>query len=300
MILSNLIDLELKWMDSLSRHLPEIINYIALFFTEFGGQIVLIGIIGILYWCVNKEVGERIGFIAICSLVVNNILKGFVNEKRPYQHQDYEHLQQFPGKDGSSGSTSFPSGHSQNSGSIYILTYRKSKWTFLKVLSLVLLILVPISRVILGVHFPHDVIVGSLLGVSIAIIMDILMIKYGKYQKYFYFASLLCFLPFVIFVPTKDLLVGYGLLLGLVLGTMIEKKYIKFSVDVPLFKKFIRIIIGIIVLLITKDGIKAIYLLFYEESSIPYILDGLRYFLIAFIATGVIPFIFTNEKRRGI
>ena len=67
-----------------------------------------------------KKLGEKIGFIAIANVGLNNILKGCFMEKRPFQHDGYAHLEAFPGEGSPSGS-SFPSGHSQNSATIYSL-----------------------------------------------------------------------------------------------------------------------------------------------------------------------------------
>lgn len=300
-MLFNFIEQELKLMDTLSKILPEIIKLFALFFTEFGGQIILIGLIGVFYWCIDKQIGEEIGFIALFSLMINNILKGIFLEKRPYQHPGYEHLQFKPGADGSSGSTSFPSGHSQNSATIYTTIFNKFKYKWLRIICIILMILVPLSRVILGVHFPHDVVVGSLLGIIISLLLIYLLKHFNIPLSYFYLGSLVISIPFLIFFPTKDLFVGAGLMLGLLLGTIIEKKYIMFKTDVSLWKKALRILLGLVVLLVIKEGVKAFYLLFFKDGNIPYILDALRYFLIAFMATGVVPLIFvSNRKNWGI
>ena len=100
-------------------------------------------------------------------------------------------------------------------------------------------------------------------------------------------------------VPTKDFFVGYGLLLGFVLGTSIEKKYINFNNNIDWKKMVLRILVGLITILIFKGGFKALLSLFFEE--IPMILDMVRYFLMAFAAIGLVPFLFKSEKNpKGI
>lgn len=300
MFLGNLIRFELDLMDKISK-LPKFFDYLALLITEFGGQLILIGIIGILYWCIDKKIGERVGLITLVTININNLLKGIVLEKRPYQHDGYEHLQKLPGRDGSEGSTSFPSGHSQNSSTVYTTITLNYKNKIIEIICIVLIILVPISRVLLGVHFPHDVIVGSILGILTAILLNYLLNRYQKAELYIYLISFIVFLPSLIFFPTKDAFVGYGLVLGLFLGTRIEHKYINFTTDVSWKCKLLRVLIGIIVLLIIKEGGKFILTRFYEEENIPYIFDMIRYFLIAFCASGVIPFIFKSEKNpKGV
>lgn len=301
MFLSNLIGFELDLMDKISR-LPKIFDYIALLITEFGGQIILIGIIGLFYWCIDKKMGERIGMTALLTININNLLKGIVLEKRPYQHEGYEHLQKLPGKDGSSGSTSFPSGHSQNSSTIYTTLYLNHKNKIIRIACIILIILVPISRVLLGVHFPHDVIVGTLLGTITALIFNhLLNLNWSKTRFYSYIGSLIIFLPSIIFFPTKDSFIGYGLIWGLFLGTEIEHRFIDFSTDVPVKCKILRVIIGILLLLLIKEGGKMLLLNFYDEDSIPFVFDMIRYFLIAFSASGIIPFMFKSRVNpKGV
>ncbi len=300
MFMSDLIGFELDLMDRLSK-LPKFFDYLALLITEFGGQMILIGIIGILYWCIDKKMGEKVGVIALFTINVNNLLKGIVLEKRPYQHDGYAHLQKLPGKDSSGGSTSFPSGHSQNSSTIYTTLALNYHHRTIRILCIILIFLVPISRVLLGVHFPHDVLVGSILGIITAIGLNTLINRLEKASFYIYLISFIIFLPTIIFFPTKDGFVGYGLLWGLFLGTMIEHRFINFTTDVGLKFKLLRVLIGIITLLIIKEGGKALLLLFYEKEEIPYFLDMIRYFLIAFFASGIIPFAFRSEKNpKGV
>ena len=100
-------------------------------------------------------------------------------------------------------------------------------------------------------------------------------------------------------VPTKDFFVGYGLLLGFVLGTTIERRYINFSNDVSWKKMILRILAGLVTILVFKVGFKALLSLIFDD--IPYIFDLIRYFLISFAATGLVPFLFKSEKNpKGI
>ena len=61
--MEGLFNFELDLMDKLSRVLPEFIKQLALILTEFGGQTIIIGIIGIIYWIIDKKLGEKIGFM---------------------------------------------------------------------------------------------------------------------------------------------------------------------------------------------------------------------------------------------
>ena len=122
-----------------------------------------------------------------------------------------------------------------------------------------------------------------------------------KAQFWIYLISLIIFVPTLVLFPTKGGYVGYGLQLGLFIGTTIEHRFINFSTDVSFKKKIIRILIGILTVLILKSGIKMLLLCFYQEEEIPYFFDLIRYFLITLFATGVIPFLFKSEHNaKGI
>lgn len=79
---------------------------------------------------------------------------------------------------------SFPSGHSMNSAAIILLTLLPSflpvlsgKKKFVKGISYTWILLVGASRVVMGAHFPSDVVVGIMLSLAIFEITRILVFK---------------------------------------------------------------------------------------------------------------------------
>ena len=96
----------------------DVLTKLFLVLTQFGGEMFLIAVIGLFYFCLNKEKGEKLGFIVLFSGAFNGVLKGLVKAKRPYEYVGKEHL--IKGSVGSTSATgsSFPSGHSQNSASL--------------------------------------------------------------------------------------------------------------------------------------------------------------------------------------
>ena len=55
----------MEWFYSIGN---EFLNKLFYIITQFGGSIVLIGILGIIYWCIDKEKGEKIGFSILTSI----------------------------------------------------------------------------------------------------------------------------------------------------------------------------------------------------------------------------------------
>ena len=73
----------------------------------------------IVYWVLNKEKGLMIAYNLFLAMLLNNLLKGLIMRKRPFENAGYEHLRKLDvAKDGATGS-SFPSGHAMNSASLY-------------------------------------------------------------------------------------------------------------------------------------------------------------------------------------
>ncbi len=108
----------------------------------------------LLYWCLDITLGIRIGFILLISGGINAILKQGFHTPRPFWVSSQV---QGLSEDTSFG---FPSGHAQNAASIWgLLAYSLNK-RWVKIIALVGILLIGLSRVILGVHFLHDVLAG--------------------------------------------------------------------------------------------------------------------------------------------
>lgn len=101
-----------------------------------------------------------VGFIA---LLIYRMLKSWTSRQRPC-HVDNDILQNVPALD----LYSFPSGHTMHAVSFsFVLTSYYPEWGWLV---WPFTLLVAISRLVLGLHYPSDVVVGALIGAGVAII----------------------------------------------------------------------------------------------------------------------------------
>lgn len=273
----------------------EFLNKLFYIITQFGGSIVLIGILGIIYWCIDKEKGEKIGFSILTSICLNGVLKSLFMRKRPFQHEGKEYLQKLDGKDSATGS-SFPSGHSQNSGSLYTALFKSSNNLFLRISCILLIIFVPISRLYLGVHFPSDVVIGTLLGVVTTLICFFLLTRFNKHKMLIYVITIIIFTQFIIFGnPEHDFCRGYGLLIGFVSGISVENKFIRFENNVGIIKKLLRVCIGI---LIVGGAFFITNLIPKSISHIPF-MTILIYGFISFLTIGIVPLMFKSPNNKN-
>ncbi len=112
----------------------------------------------------NKKMGWTSAVALLLSLIVVNILlKNTVCRPRPCWIDDsVKMLVKIP-KD-----FSFPSGHSSASfaAAVSIFLYKKKEG----IAAIVLAALIAVSRMYLFVHWPTDVLVGTIIGISVAII----------------------------------------------------------------------------------------------------------------------------------
>lgn len=269
-----------------------------------GGEAAFL-IILIIYYCFDKEKGEKIAYITATSMLLNGLFKNLFLAKRPFEFKGKEYLRATQNKDlpitlsdGATG-TSFPSGHSQNAGVLYtsLMLNFKKKW--IKIASIALLIIVPLTRLFLGVHFPGDVVIGLGLGILAALSLNFL---YDFIQKknfplvYLYGITLVVFVPFLFInfhnPSAGDFFKCFGLFAGFLGGCLIEKKFINFTTNINYFERGMRLLIGGIIVLTLKSNLKDVFLVFGDN----YILDALRYGLMTFAASGIVPFLFS---RRG-
>lgn len=101
------------------------------------------------------------------SILLIKVIHIFINEPRPFVNYHLSPLTD------SAANASFPSRHTSiMSGIAFAYVYFKSKWTLL---FLLLMLWVGVARIFVGVHFPVDIIGGSITGlISSAVALQII------------------------------------------------------------------------------------------------------------------------------
>ena len=271
-------------------------DYLMLVISCLGTPFAAAGILSWTYLNVNKRQGYLISFAFYLSSLVAQSIKICVRLPRPWVLDPSFHAV----KSAISSATgySFPSVHSQNTASLYtsVLLTRKEKW--IRISAVLMLVLVPFSRMWLGCHTPLDVTVGFLVGAVITLVFFAWMKADGSFQipRGYFLPGLLLLVSIaslilaevltknktVPFLLAKDAFGTAGTAIGFTCGYLLERKYLLFKNDGSLRDKLLRFFVAIAgTLLFTGIG----HLLVPTSA----LAVTLRYGLILFWITGMTP-----------
>lgn len=182
---------------------------IMLVFTFLGEETFAILLLIAVYWCWDKRIGEYLLFSLYTAMSLNGLLKDIICRPRPFLNDEFSDLRYVKVKgllvdtEHLSSSWSFPSGHSQTAGSIYgsLINGRKLG---IKVCGIAVILLVMLSRVYLGVHYPTDTIVGAVLGLLCAWVCGLLFRRFYQHRLLLMAAAVLLSGLMLLVSPSGD------------------------------------------------------------------------------------------------
>ena len=276
------------------------------------GEETLFMVVGmIFFWCIDKYQGYYLLSTGFLGTVINQFLKMSFKIPRPWV-QDPNFTIVESAREAATG-YSFPSGHTQTSVGLFGGVARWNKGIVLRILAICACVLVPLSRMYLGVHTPYDV------GASVIIALLLIFVAYPLFKKaekspkvmyallsaltlitfvYLLFATLY---PFSADTDAHNLLSaqknGYTLLgcaLGLLTVYTLDLKYINFSTKAVWWVQIIKIVGGLALVLLVKEALR---------SPIDAIFGGhlaaraVRYFLMVLVGGAVWPLTFKYFSR---
>ncbi|MBR1471368.1 MAG: phosphatase PAP2 family protein [Lachnospiraceae bacterium] len=298
-------DWEVRLMEWLQSGMGPFGVALAGFLTACGEEIVLILLLGYIYWCYDKEFGKFIGINIVVGLVWNTMLKNIVLRRRPYF--DHAGIQCFKPVepeadiyDISEQGFSFPSGHSTNAVLSYssMPLYKKNR--FLTVAAFVMPLLVGLSRVLLGVHYPTDVLCGWLMGAVIIFLNSFLQKKVQKKWKLYLF-FFLSGVPGMFYCRTSDYYTCMGIMAGLFLAILFEEKYVHFEMTRSIPACIARLLGGFAVYFALNTLLKLPFPkeLLISDTMTAYMIRFVRYIIVAFAALGVYPMLFGRFGKKA-
>lgn len=267
----------------------DFLNTLFEYITMLGEETIVIVLVAIIYFAVDKRLAYRLFFATACSMGVNGVVKSFAKVPRPFTKEGITCVR----PDTATG-YSFPSGHTQIFSTWSPLLAMQIRKRWFTALICIAVPLVALSRVFLGAHYPSDVVVGMLLGIGFAFFGNWLYSKVADKRKLF-LAMAAVFAPFIIwfFIGAdelyNDIFKFYGMVCGVVPAMMLEGKYAEMDYNVPFWKKAIRVILAVVLAFAVKEGIKVLNV--FDSIQITFLFNTLRYFVLVITVFGIYPII---------
>lgn len=127
-------------------------------FTFLGSEEFFLLALPVIYWCVDARIGLRMGVILRLNGALNSVFKLAFFGPRPYWVN--------PQVKALVSETSFgvPSGHAQMAAGLWGMLASQVRRPWAWGAAIFLILMIGLSRLYLGVHFLHDVLLGCLLG----------------------------------------------------------------------------------------------------------------------------------------
>ncbi len=175
----------IPFLQTLADHRMDAVTWIFNKLTFLGDEKLFVLIALIVFWCVSKRGGQYMLTVGFSASSIGQTLKMLFRVPRPWALGDHPFEGADPVARGSAGGAtvekkgldkllskflgtgadgwSFPSGHTLISVGTYGAMAAWFKQTWVRIVGIVLAILIPFTRLYLGVHTPVDIVAGAII-----------------------------------------------------------------------------------------------------------------------------------------
>ena len=288
-----------------------LLDEIMLLLTRFGEETAFLVAALIVFWCVDKKKGYYLMSVGFIGTMLNQFFKLLFAVPRPWV-LDPEFTIVEKAREAATG-YSFPSGHSTSAvgtfGALAVIT--EKKW--LRRLWIAIAVLVPVSRMYLGVHTPSDVLVGSGMAlVLVGMLKPMTTLTKDRGMRDIIGLMLILAVGLTLFVELypfpadmdqhnlqsglKNAYTMLGCLAGVALVYPAEKHCIRFETSGCWWAQILKVVLGLGAVLLVKEGLRAPL-----EALLPvYPARAVRYFLIVVTAGLLWPLTFRFFAKLGV
>jgi len=290
----------LQWVLWFQSWRTPLVEALFLPFHYLGTEDAYFLILPLVYWCIDARFGRRLAYVFLLNVWLNSWLKAWAARPRPYQVSDAVRNVITETSNG------IPSGHAQFTTALWGtigVALRRRIWAV--ILIAVYIILMGISRIVLGVHFPQDVAAGWLLGLLAVVLYVTLDAPISAWLSnqgiavQLALAVVVALVPLVIhplWIPAANAaalataITPAGALLGGGIGMVIETRYVRFDARGVWWKRLLRLVIGLVVVFGLRLGLGALF----EGASPEVLFRLLRYTVIGLWLTLAAPWLFVR------
>ena len=302
----------LYWLESIRN---PVLDVLMLLFTEFGNELLFIAAGLIMFWCIDKKQGYFVLLTGFFGVYINQFLKITCRIPRPWVlDPDFTIVE--AAREAATG-YSFPSGHTQTAVGCWgaLAVCRKEKWV--RIISVILALLIPFTRMYLGVHTPLDVGVSILVALILIFALWPLFKRFGTERRLMYplmgiltamgigFMLYVTLFPFPADIDADNLSHAVdnaykflGCALGMWVIYEVDARFIKFDTKTAKWwAQIIKLAVGFGLLLVVMEGSKPLFNLIFKGNYIAY---AIRYFLTVLFAGAVWPLTFKWFAKLGV
>lgn len=289
------------------------------FFSFLGRVEFYLILIPLIYWNIDSRLGFRMLLLLIFTDFLGSAFKHLFRQPRPYWFDEVKAISE-------ETSYGFVSTHASNSLAIWGLMALHFRRVWLWALSVFLVVMVGISRMYLGVHFPQDVIGGWIIGVlallvflrSVPVVIRWLEPRSSSFRIClgFVVSLLVIVIGFVILAftgqfsdpgawasfstqardPSKYITLG-GALFGAVTGYEMMRRSARFKIRGTRTRLLARYLLGVLGLLVLYLGLDFLFgMLAAGSSFLGQVLRYLRYAALTWYAIYGAPRLFLKLK----
>lgn len=286
------------------------LNEFMLGITYFGDEIAFLVVALILIWCADKRTGYYVLSVGFLGTIANQFMKLWFRIPRPWVLDESFTILE-PAREGASG-YSFPSGHTQSAVGTFGSIAYTAKSKLIRWLCIAAVILVPFSRIYIGVHTPLDVGVAAAMAAVLIFVLKPLILSEDKRVFPVFLGimvavsvAFLCFVelyPFPVDIDPHNMESGLknaytllGSILGMVVVYTVDEKWLHFPTEAVWWAQILKVAIGLGLVLAVKSGLKAPI----EDLMGNLMGRAVRYFLVVAVAGVAWPLSFRWFAKLG-
>lgn len=282
--------------------------------THLGEETIFI-VVGLLFfWCLDKKKGYFILSVGFLGTIMNQFLKLWFRIPRPWvRDPDFTIVESARAE---ATGYSFPSGHTQSALGVFGSIAKVQKHFWIRIACIIACVLVPVSRMYLGVHTPADVGVSVLVALVLIFVLHPVVEYVAATPKrmriYLVCLTLLAgvYLAFVLLYPfpadvdvenlTEFIKNAYkilGCVLGLFVACELDERFVHFETKGVWWVQVLKLVPGFVILLAIKSGLKQPLYTLLDGN---YLADAIRYFALTAFVAGIWPmtFAFWNKLDK--
>lgn len=288
-----------------------VLNELMLLITRLGEETAFLVTALVVFWCVGKKKGYFIMSVGFITTMANQVLKLIFRIPRPWVlDRNFTILEE--AREAATG-YSFPSGHSQSAVGTFggLAAVTKNRWV--RGICIAIAVLVPFSRMYVGVHTPSDVMVGAgisliLIGAlrfvavtdsvkamkGVIVLMLVMACGFFAYATFWNFPEDID--PHNLESAVKNAYTMMGCLVGIAVVYLAERRFVNFDTKAVWWAQILKAVLGLAAVLAVKEGLrKPLEMLMGDVLSA----RAVRYFLIVVTAGLLWPMTFRWFGKLG-